>query len=84
MKPFSTPVLSKRTYRELKLLKHLKHENVSGRRSRAGTQSVTASDLHTGHQFERHLHITTGRHVSRQSQYFNIDLMLICDLKATL
>lgn len=28
MKPFSTPVLSKRTYRELKLLKHLKHENV--------------------------------------------------------
>ena len=29
MKPFSTPVLSKRTYRELKLLKHLKHENVS-------------------------------------------------------
>ena len=30
MKPFSTPVLSKRTYRELKLLKHLKHENVCG------------------------------------------------------
>ncbi|KAF3918708.1 hypothetical protein AA313_de0208254 [Arthrobotrys entomopaga] len=30
MKPFSTPVLSKRTYRELKLLKHLKHENVGG------------------------------------------------------
>jgi serine/threonine protein kinase len=29
MKPFSTPVLAKRTYRELKLLKHLKHENVS-------------------------------------------------------
>ena len=29
MKPFSTPVLSKRTYRELKLLKHIKHENVS-------------------------------------------------------
>ncbi|KAH8799159.1 osmotic sensitivity MAP kinase [Xylogone sp. PMI_703] len=28
VKPFSTPVLSKRTYRELKLLKHLKHENV--------------------------------------------------------
>lgn len=30
MKPFSTPVLSKRTYRELKLLKHLRHENVNG------------------------------------------------------
>jgi p38 MAP kinase len=28
MKPFSTSVLAKRTYRELKLLKHLKHENV--------------------------------------------------------
>ncbi len=33
MKPFSTPVLAKRTYRELKLLKHLKHENVSSSRS---------------------------------------------------
>lgn len=28
MKPFSTAVLAKRTYRELKLLKHLRHENV--------------------------------------------------------
>ena len=28
MKPFTTPILSKRTYRELKLLKHLQHENV--------------------------------------------------------
>jgi serine/threonine protein kinase len=28
MKPFSTPVLAKRTYRELKLLKHITHENV--------------------------------------------------------
>ncbi|KAJ6103663.1 mitogen-activated protein kinase hog1 [Penicillium sp. IBT 16267x] len=27
IKPLSTPVLSKRTYRELKLLKHLRHEN---------------------------------------------------------
>ncbi|KAJ7662488.1 hypothetical protein B0H17DRAFT_1093410 [Mycena rosella] len=27
-KPFSTPVLSKRTYRELKLLRHLRHENI--------------------------------------------------------
>lgn len=31
MKPFSTPVLAKRTYRELKLLKHLRHENVRNR-----------------------------------------------------
>ncbi|EGV60076.1 hypothetical protein CANTEDRAFT_111568 [Yamadazyma tenuis ATCC 10573] len=28
MKPFSTSVLAKRTYRELKLLKHLTHENL--------------------------------------------------------
>ncbi|KAL4401696.1 MAPK protein Hog1 [Malassezia pachydermatis] len=28
MKPFSTPVLAKRTYRELKLLKHIRHENI--------------------------------------------------------
>lgn len=28
MKPFLTPVLAKRTYRELKLLKHLRHENL--------------------------------------------------------
>ncbi|KAJ7137574.1 mitogen-activated protein kinase [Mycena crocata] len=28
MKPFSTPILSKRTYRELKLLRHLQHENI--------------------------------------------------------
>ncbi|KAF5000956.1 hypothetical protein FGRMN_1326 [Fusarium graminum] len=33
MKPFSTPVLAKRTYRELKLLKHLRHENVSAKSS---------------------------------------------------
>lgn len=42
MKPFSTPVLSKRTYRELKLLKHLRHENVSildGNITRRGTNS---------------------------------------------
>lgn len=28
MKPFATAVLAKRTYRELKLLKHLRHENL--------------------------------------------------------
>ncbi len=37
MKPFSTPVLSKRTYRELKLLKHLKHENVRPRIRKTST-----------------------------------------------
>ncbi|KAJ1930595.1 MAPK protein hog1, partial [Linderina macrospora] len=28
MRPFSSSVLAKRTYRELKLLKHLRHENI--------------------------------------------------------
>lgn len=47
MKPFSTPVLAKRTYRELKLLKHLRHENV-GRPTRfdsGGRGVVCVSDL---------------------------------------
>ena len=39
MKPFSTPVLSKRTYRELKLLKHLKHENVRPRIRKTNVRS---------------------------------------------
>jgi len=42
MKPFSTPVLSKRTYRELKLLKHITHENVSCTLGRAPTYSSLA------------------------------------------
>ncbi|KAK8225162.1 Hog1-like MAP kinase protein [Phyllosticta paracitricarpa] len=56
MKPFSTPVLSKRTYRELKLLKHLRHENVRRalhmaiqalltRRLDRSSASVTSSSL---------------------------------------
>ena len=40
MKPFSTPVLSKRTYRELKLLKHLRHENVSRVGAGIGEQNI--------------------------------------------
>lgn len=46
MKPFSTPVLSKRTYRELKLLKHLRHENVRCRLSLSLThQIISLSDI---------------------------------------
>jgi p38 MAP kinase len=51
MKPFSTPVLAKRTYRELKLLKHLKHENVSLpdiaplQLSTHNTQVISLSDI---------------------------------------
>lgn len=50
MKPFSTPVLSKRTYRELKLLKHLKHENVGPtmptyKRGADNSQVISLSDI---------------------------------------
>ncbi|KAJ7121415.1 hypothetical protein C8R44DRAFT_622859, partial [Mycena epipterygia] len=46
MKPFSIPVLSKRTYRELKLLKHLQHENVR--------HSVPTIRLVVAHLFDRY------------------------------
>lgn len=49
MKPFSTPVLSKRTYRELKLLKHLRHENVRLLKPRRGV-SAAPLNRQTGHQ----------------------------------
>ena len=58
MKPFSTPVLAKRTYRELKLLKHLRHENVS----MTMPTSIQDTDV-SGHFSERHLHISPGRHL---------------------
>lgn len=45
MKPFSTPVLAKRTYRELKLLKHLKHENVSTAHHPSAPQAEAYSHL---------------------------------------
>ena len=35
-RPFQTSVHAKRTYRELRYLKHLKHENVGGVRDRCG------------------------------------------------
>jgi len=61
MKPFSTPVLSKRTYRELKLLKHIQHENVCCRWfSLPVTQLFGTSD----HQSQRRLYITPRRSVS--------------------
>lgn len=51
MKPFSTPVLAKRTYRELKLLKHLRHENVRcvarAALTRRLSASVTSSSRHS-------------------------------------
>lgn len=61
MKPFSTPVLSKRTYRELKLLKHLRHENV---RENLIYDKVTHWTS-KGHQFKRHLYFTSWGYVNR-------------------
>lgn len=56
MKPFSTPVLAKRTYRELKLLKHIQHENVA---------IYTISVVHflilfIDYQSQRRIHLTAG------------------------
>lgn len=75
MKPFSTPVLSKRTYRELKLLKALRHENVSSLHEYEFAMGPMETILnyvvimprlptHVDHQPERHLYFTFGRHVS--------------------
>jgi len=61
MKPFSTPVLSKRTYRELKLLKHIQHENVSCTYLYTLIRHLTLS---SDHQPQRCLHFTFGRSVS--------------------
>src|SRR6266404_823725 len=68
MKPFSTPVLSKRTYRELKLLKHIQHENV-----RLGTSTPSflfhqaCPAFKPDHQPERCLHLSFGGYVRRPS-----------------
>lgn len=63
MKPFSTPVLSKRTYRELKLLKHLRHENV---RICSSPPRIATPDVLTAtadYQLERYLHLPPRGHV---------------------
>ena len=68
MKPFSTPVLSKRTYRELKLLKHLRHENVS-----CSEIMYLNNYLHfLDHLVERHLHLSSRGHVSVLSTRVNL------------
>ena len=52
MKPFSTPVLSKRTYRELKLLKHLKHENVGNTQPAMPLARMRWAKRSAGHQLK--------------------------------
>jgi len=60
MKPFSTPVLSKRTYRELKLLKHIQHENVL---LYPLFVRVGLTITHVDHQSQRRFHLSSGRSV---------------------
>lgn len=61
MKPFSTPVLSKRTYRELKLLKHLRHENVRFDFFRERLRPFEL--IVQGYFSERHFHFSARRHL---------------------
>lgn len=63
MKPFSTPVLAKRTYRELKLLKHIQHENVCRASLRTPPRTAHSRTL-TDHQLERRFYFTTRGSVS--------------------
>jgi hypothetical protein len=64
MKPFSTPVLSKRTYRELKLLKHIQHENVSLNVSTPSFPFHQAGCVFLpDHQPQRCLHLSPGGYV---------------------
>lgn len=63
MKPFSTPVLSKRTYRELKLLKHIQHENVRIRHT-VQYPHLLIYHLLLDYQPERCVHISAGGFVS--------------------
>lgn len=64
MKPFSTPVLAKRTYRELKLLKHLKHENVGFLPPVLARRVLKLTKI-KGHLTQRHLHFPSRGYVSR-------------------
>ena len=84
MKPFSTPVLAKRTYRELKLLKHLKHENVCTSAVGFMVPYLFAYPLisNADHQLERHFHFPTRRHVSfRDLEHFYV-LGLCADMSS--
>ena len=60
MKPFSTPVLSKRTYRELKLLKHIQHENVD---TLLPSFALCQFPLFLDYQPQRRFHLTFGGYV---------------------
>lgn len=63
MKPFSTPVLSKRTYRELKLLKHLRHENVCAPAPSSHHRALSDQLPLPDYLPERHFHFPAGGYV---------------------
>ena len=44
-RPFQSLIHARRTYRELRLLKHLKHENVSGAGGRGAGRGPRAAEL---------------------------------------
>lgn len=77
MKPFSTPVLSKRTYRELKLLKHLRHENVGQFTRIRPHRSVRW--LWLDHQPKWYFHFSPRRHVCPSSINFKRDICCLTD-----
>ena len=64
MKPFSTPVLAKRTYRELKLLKHIQHENVCPAHPANPPSDDPFTLTPTDYQFERRFYFTARGSVS--------------------
>ena len=70
MKPFSTPVLSKRTYRELKLLKHLKHENVSF--TILVAYGICPADNYPGHFAQRYLYFSSWGYVRHNLLLFMV------------
>lgn len=79
MKPFSTPVLSKRTYRELKLLKHIQHENVCSPSLFLQRWSLIDRSMPIDHQPKRCLHFSSGGYVSPLVQTaIHIALNLFC------
>ena len=74
MKPFSTPVLSKRTYRELKLLKHIQHENVSLCIFTPSFPFHQARPVFLpDHQPQRCLHLSLGRYVCPHPSLQSLD-----------
>ncbi|KAG6878960.1 MAPK protein hog1 [Termitomyces sp. T32_za158] len=84
MKPFSTPVLAKRTYRELKLLIHIQHENaciislsdvfISPLEDMYFVTELLGTDLHR---------LLTSRPLEKQFIQYFLYQILVCQLHST-